>query len=356
MEKLVSIIIPAYNTEKYIGNCIESVIKQTYHNLEVIIVNDGSEDNTLEIITKARLRDNRIVVINQENNGPSAARNAGLKICRGDYVFFLDSDDWLSPNCIEKLISIEKKKKGDIIFFDYYKNFAGKDIEHFTYKKDFYYRVSKNSALWDMRTITPWGKLYSRKCIEGIYFDEQMKTAEDVDFNLLYSDTYLSVKSELAEGAVMNSNNTVTVKNNQGKFKVMLASNKIDENKFTIYTISGDENNHGDIVIHLTDKGIKVDGENIENIKIDAENKEKKDTIVISDKKTAEYVDSGDKLESINENTNIKEPVITKTETTPIKSKVVSTGDTTHIYAYVALTVVSMYALYLIKKWKLHQR
>ena len=110
-KKLVSIIIPTYNTEKYIGNCIESVIKQTYHNLEVIIVNDGSEDNTLEIITKARLRDNRIVVINQENNGPSAARNAGLKICRGDYVFFLDSDDWLIPNCIEKLISIEKKKK-----------------------------------------------------------------------------------------------------------------------------------------------------------------------------------------------------------------------------------------------------
>ena len=111
MEKLVSIIIPAYNTEKYIGNCIESVIKQTYHNLEVIIVNDGSEDNTLGIITKARLRDNRVVVINQENNGPSAARNAGLKICRGDYVFFLDSDDWLIPNCIEKLISIKKRKK-----------------------------------------------------------------------------------------------------------------------------------------------------------------------------------------------------------------------------------------------------
>lgn len=192
---------------------------------------------------------------------------------------------------------------------------------------------------------------------EGEYkITTQSGQVEDVDLNLLYSDTYLSVKSELAEGAVMNSNNTVTVKNNQGKFKVMLASNKIDENKFTIYTISGDENNHGDIVINLTDKGIKVDGENIENIKIDAENKEKKDTIVISDKKTAEYVDSGDKLKSIKENTNTKEPVITKTETTPIKSKAVSTGDTTHIYAYIALTVVSMYALYLIKKWKLHQR
>ena len=220
-----------------------------------------------------------------------------------------------------------------------------------TKKLNYYFAsdVDENNADSSMHVILPEN--------DGEYkISTQSGQVEDVDFNLLYSDTYLSVKSELAEGAVMNSNNTVTVKNNQGKFKVMLASNKIDENKFTIYTISGDENNHGDIVIHLTDKGIKVDGENIENIKIDAENKEKKDTIDISDKKTAEYVDSGDKLESIKENTNIKEPVIIKTETTPIKSKVVSTGDTTHIYAYVALTVVSMYALYLIKKWKLHQR
>lgn len=135
MEKLVSIIIPAYNTEKYIGNCIESVIKQTYHNLEVIIVNDGSEDNTLGIITKARLRDNRVVVINQENNGPSAARNAGLKICRGDYVFFLDSDDWLIPNCIEKLISIEEEKKVDIIFLIIIRILQGKILNILPIKK-----------------------------------------------------------------------------------------------------------------------------------------------------------------------------------------------------------------------------
>ena len=194
---------------------------------------------------------------------------------------------------------------------------------------------------------------------EGEYkITTQSGQAEDVDFNLLYSDTYLSVKSELAEGAVMNSDNSITLKNNQGKFKVVLASNKIDENKFTIYTVSGDQSNNGDIVIHLTDKGIKLDGENIENIQIDAENKDKKDTIVIADKKTVEYVDSGDKLVNIKEkeNVNTKEPVITKNESVPTKSKVVSTGDTTHIYAYITLTAVSIYALYMIKKWKLHQR
>ena len=194
---------------------------------------------------------------------------------------------------------------------------------------------------------------------EGEYkVTTQSGQAEDVDFNLLYSDTYLSVKSELAEGAVMNSDNSIKLKNNQGKFKVVLASNKIDENKFTIYTVSGDQSNNGDIAIHLTDKGIKLDGENIENIQIDAENKDKKDTIVIADKKTVEYVDSGDKLVNIKENanTNTKEPVITKTESVPTKSKVVSTGDTTHIYVYITLTVVSIYALYMIEKWKLHQR
>lgn len=185
MGKLVSIIIPAYNAEKYIQKCVESVIQQTYRNLEIIIVNDGSNDDTLKKLAQIKTSDERIIVIDQENGGPSAARNAGLKICHGDYIFFLDSDDWLVPNCIEELVNIEERHEVDIIFFDYYKNFAGKDVEHFTYKKDFCYKINQenDSTLLDMRTITPWGKLYSRKCINGVFFDEQMKTAEDVDFN-----------------------------------------------------------------------------------------------------------------------------------------------------------------------------
>lgn len=185
MDKLVSVIIPAYNAEKYIEQCVNSVVNQTYKQLEIIIVNDGSIDKTLVLVEKIKNMDNRIVVIDQKNKGLSAARNAGLKVCKGDYIFFLDSDDWIIPTCIEELIGIEKDKDMDIVFFDYIKNYENCEVEHHVYKKNFIYTCEQkdNSILWNMRTITAWGKLYSRKCLDGILYDEYMQTAEDVDFN-----------------------------------------------------------------------------------------------------------------------------------------------------------------------------
>lgn len=185
MSGLVSIIIPAYNVERYIGQCISSVIHQTYNNIEVIVINDGSKDQTIDIINKYQKLDRRIIVVNQENRGLSATRNTGLHICKGDYIFFLDSDDWIELNCIETLVSLSRKNNADIVFFDYFKNFEHKEVEHHVYKKDFNYNINQNNKtiLWDMRTITAWGKLYSRKSVEGILFDEKMKIAEDVDFN-----------------------------------------------------------------------------------------------------------------------------------------------------------------------------
>lgn len=185
MDKKVSVIIPAYNAEKYIEQCVNSVIYQTYKRVEIIIVNDGSEDKTLEILEKLKLSDERIIIINQDNKGPSAARNAGLRRCTGEYIFFLDSDDWIVSTCIEELINIEKQKNVDIVFFDYYKCIKDQQFEHHVYGKDFCYSINEknNFMLWDMRTITPWGKLYSKKSIEGVLYDEQMRIAEDVDFN-----------------------------------------------------------------------------------------------------------------------------------------------------------------------------
>lgn len=185
MCKLVSVIIPAYNAEKYIKKCVESVIAQSYQKLEIIIVNDGSKDNTLEISKSLEVGDSRILVIDQPNQGLPAARNTGIRMSKGDFVFFLDSDDWLELNCIEYLMNIESKSCADIIFFDYFKNYGNQEIEHHVYNHEFIYNddFKNRFVLWDMRTITAWGKLYSRKCIEGLEYDEKMRTAEDVDFN-----------------------------------------------------------------------------------------------------------------------------------------------------------------------------
>ena len=99
----VSIIVPAYNVEKYIAECLESLINQTYKNIEIIVVNDGSKDNTLDIINYYARIDNRIKVINQENQGVSAARNIALKNVSSDFVMFVDSDDYIHSQMVQKL-------------------------------------------------------------------------------------------------------------------------------------------------------------------------------------------------------------------------------------------------------------
>ena len=116
MEKLVSVIIPAYNAEKYIRSCVESVINQDYKNMEIIVVNDGSIDKTEAIVKSMAEDDSRVVLINQQNKGPSAARNNGLQSCKGEYVFFLDSDDWIEEECIGTLLNIAIQKDVEIVF------------------------------------------------------------------------------------------------------------------------------------------------------------------------------------------------------------------------------------------------
>lgn len=101
MNDLISIIIPVYNAEKYINQCVDSVIKQTYTNLEIILVNDGSIDGSPEICDKYTLADARIKTIHKANGGVGSARNCALDICKGEYIFLLDSDDYIELNCIE---------------------------------------------------------------------------------------------------------------------------------------------------------------------------------------------------------------------------------------------------------------
>lgn len=115
---LVTVIVPAYNTEKYIRKCIDSVVNQTYKNLEVIIVNDGSPDKCGEIAEEYSSLDKRVRVIHKENGGLSSARNAGMEEAKGHYICFTDSDDWINSDAISSLVAKAVKEKSDIVMPD----------------------------------------------------------------------------------------------------------------------------------------------------------------------------------------------------------------------------------------------
>lgn len=123
MNKCVSIIIPVYNVEKYIEQCINSIIRQNYNNIEIIIINDGSTDNSKNIIEKYKNIDERIIYIEQSNKGVSVARNEALKISTGDYILFVDPDDYLSDKTIEKFVKEMNESNADIIIGSYTKVF-----------------------------------------------------------------------------------------------------------------------------------------------------------------------------------------------------------------------------------------
>lgn len=120
MNHKVSIVIPVYNVEEYLRECIDSVLRQTYSNLEIILVDDGSTDNSGTICEEYKKTDSRIKAIHRENGGLSAARNTGMEAATGEYIYFLDSDDYIVDVTIERLISTAQAEKADMVFFDGY--------------------------------------------------------------------------------------------------------------------------------------------------------------------------------------------------------------------------------------------
>ena len=117
MCKLVTIIIPVYNVEKYLDECIQSVINQTYKNLEILLVDDGSTDSSPDICSKYSMQDNRIRIITKKNGGIASARNKGIEKASGEYVYFLDSDDYIKETAIEELINYMQNNDLDLCYF-----------------------------------------------------------------------------------------------------------------------------------------------------------------------------------------------------------------------------------------------
>lgn len=197
----VSIIIPCYNVEKYIKDCLDSIINQTYKNIEIICVNDGSTDATKDIIKS--YHDKRIIYIEQENSGVSKARNIGLVAANGKYITFVDGDDLIKKDMIEILVEKMQRYKCDIVFCSYIKKNGNTLVETKIYGekdifiddddfKKFYCRFIgltkeqlKNPELADS-LCTVWGKLYRSELIKNYKFVDLKKvgTFEDGYFNI----------------------------------------------------------------------------------------------------------------------------------------------------------------------------
>ncbi|MDE5873388.1 MAG: glycosyltransferase, partial [Lachnospiraceae bacterium] len=196
----ISVIVPIYNVEDYVAQCIESICAQTYTNLEIILVNDGSTDNCLTIMEKYAAKDDRVVVINQKNQGANAARNSGLLQATGEWVCFVDGDDWIDTIMCEEL-SKYFSQDWDVIFYSYRKVYPS-GISEKKYsdgcfeitKEDFRelqlatlnrlgpYRFGVNT----METVSIVDKIYRREFLikNNLFLNEKLPKLQDLFFNL----------------------------------------------------------------------------------------------------------------------------------------------------------------------------
>ena len=201
---MISIIVSIYNTEKYLPKCLDSLIGQTYRDIEIICVDDGSTDGSAKILERYSLQDSRIKLWKQNNTGLSGARNAGIELAHGGWIMFVDSDDWLSVDCCEKVISV--LEDNDLVFFSY--------IREFQYTSSPKYIMGKEARIFDVSSInllnerliapsgkelmapdkldslsTAWGKIYRSDIIKRHhvrFVDEREIGTEDLLFNVGY--------------------------------------------------------------------------------------------------------------------------------------------------------------------------
>lgn len=179
---LVSIIIPVYNISRYLPQCLDSVISQTYQNIEIIMINDGSTDDSGSICDQYAQRDGRIHVFHTPNRGPGAARNLGLENARGQFVSFIDSDDWIGPQTIETLLGAAQETEADIVIARYCFEYVGETVHRPTGTEQFnIYRGRDILAAFSEGRFgnVVWDKIFRADCFSDIRFPDG-HTYEDV--------------------------------------------------------------------------------------------------------------------------------------------------------------------------------
>lgn len=195
----ISVIVPVYNTGKYLERCLGSLRNQSYKNIEFICVNDGSTDNSLALLQNNALQDDRVIIIDKENEGVSSARNAGLQIASGEYIMFVDSDDWIDTDTCEKALNTAKSMDADVVLWSYIREYPSKSLKTVLFEnKNKIWEESKIKQLHRRMVglmgnelsdpsksdsiITVWGKLYHKSVLKNQYFVDTK--LEDALFNI----------------------------------------------------------------------------------------------------------------------------------------------------------------------------
>lgn len=187
---LISVIIPAYNAEKHISQCIDTILLQTFRDYELIVINDGSKDRTLKILRNFEQLDSRIKIYDKTNGGVSSARNLGLSLAKGDWIIFIDADDWVKPDYFETLINASLEgtdlvvDKCEVVYEDGHSE-----------PEKYISTICGGNNFTDVFTVgnitsrtSPWGKLFKRSIIESshISFNEKVHLGEDAIFLFTY--------------------------------------------------------------------------------------------------------------------------------------------------------------------------
>jgi glycosyltransferase involved in cell wall biosynthesis len=195
---LVSVIVPVYNTEKYLTECIDSILAQTYQTIEVILVDDGSTDQSAEIAVQKSREDPRISVIRQMNQGVGSARNQGVKMAQGDYLSFIDADDWIEPDMIEQLVKSARRHNSDLVLSGWFQYSDQQDKPKVMFPCESFELQSAMQLVpqYDMirafmhndNGSFPAGKLFRRTIItqNNLSFERDMAIGEDYLFLLRF--------------------------------------------------------------------------------------------------------------------------------------------------------------------------
>lgn len=239
---MISVIVPIFNAEKYLHRCIKRILAQDYTDYELLLINDGSTDNSGTICDEYAIKDNRIRVFHKENGGVSSARNWGLDNAIGEYIMFVDSDDYMLPGMLEVMLSTLESKKADLVVCGttetgsgYWRPIADVDYSINQLKENFV------SLLHTELLSPPWNKIYKKEIIGSNRFCEDISFGEDLLFNIQYLEKCENI-SFIKESPFYHekeNENSLVVKFNRNRLldieKVWVVVDRFSEDKGGLY-------------------------------------------------------------------------------------------------------------------------